>query len=147
MLQGEPMAPDSKIKQAVDEGTTLVVSQVGVHDYVTEAGRLKIIAQTREIEANIAKLDAERQSVIDMNDRAGEDHVQTMIAQGYALELARLNKTIAEISTRREQRSEDIAMAGDRFKHFYAYNEPVTARSVTECISQLTAWKTLRPAA
>jgi ATP-dependent protease ClpP protease subunit len=140
-----PTDPDSKIKQAVDEGATLVVSQVGVNDYVTEAGRLKIIAQTREIEANIAKLDAERQSVIDMNDRAGEDHVQTMIAQGYALEFARLNKTIAEISTRREQRSEDIAMAGDRFKHFYAYNEPVTARSVTECISQLTEWQRLAP--
>ena len=141
----EPTDPDSKIKQAVDEGATLVVSQVGVNDYVTEAGRLKIIAQTREIEANIAKLDAERQSVIDMNDRAGEDHVQTMIAQGYALEFALLNKTIAEISTRREQRSEDIAMAGDRFKHFYAYNEPVTARSVTECISQLTEWQRLAP--
>jgi ATP-dependent protease ClpP protease subunit len=144
MLQGETMAPDSKIKQAVDAGSTLV-TQVGVNDYVTEVGRLKIVAQTEEIRANIAKLEAERKSVEDMNKRAEEDHVQQSRAQEYALEFALLNKTVAEISTRREERSEAIALAGDRFKHFYAYNEPVTARSVNECISQLTEWQRLAP--
>jgi ATP-dependent protease ClpP protease subunit len=144
MLQGETMAPDSKIKQAVDAGSTLV-TQVGVNDYVTEVGRLKIVAQTEEIRANIAKTEAERQSVLDMNARAEADHVQQMAAQGYALDFARLNKTVAEISTRREERAEKIAMTGNRFNHFYAYNEPVTARSVTECIDQLIEWQRLAP--
>ena len=128
---------DSRVRKAVEDGAHLA--------YTSDEGRDRIIAETRKLEAEIAKLEAERQSVANIDARAGEDHVQTMIAQGYALEFALLNKTVAEISTRREERAESIAMAGDRFKHFYAYNEPVTARSVTECIGQLTEWQRLAP--
>lgn len=128
---------DDKVRFAAEQGSKL--------DYTSDEGRARVIAQTRLIEAEIAKTDAERQSVEDMNARAAEDHTQSVIAQGFALEFARLNKTIAEISTRREQRSEDIALAGDRFKYFYAFNEPVTARSVLECVSQLTEWQRLAP--
>jgi ATP-dependent protease ClpP protease subunit len=129
--------PDAKVREAVEHGSKL--------DYTSEEGRARVIAQTKLLEAEIAKTEAERQSVLDMNARAEADHVQQMAAQGYALDFARLNKTVAEISTRREERAEKIAMTGNRFNHFYAYNEPVTARSVTECIDQLIEWQRLAP--
>jgi len=129
--------PDDKIRKAVEQGARL--------DYTSEEGRARVLAETAKLNAEIAKLDAERKSVEDMNTRETETHAQQTLAQEYALQFALLNKKVAEISTRREERSEAIAMAGDRFKYFYAYNEPVTARSVLECVSQLTEWQRLAP--
>jgi ATP-dependent protease ClpP protease subunit len=128
---------DDKVRQAVESGSKL--------DYTSEEGRARVIAQTKLLEAEIAKTEAERLSVEHMDERAEADHAQQMAAQGYALDFARLNKTVAEINTRREERAEKIAMTGNRFNHFYAYNEPVTARSVTECIDQLIEWQRLAP--
>ena len=128
---------DDKIRQAVEEGSKL--------DYTSEEGRARLIAQTKLLEAEIAKTEAERLSVVHMDERAEADHVKQMEAQGFALDFARLNKTVAEINTRREERAEKIALTGNRFNHFYAYNEPVTARSVTECIDQLVEWQRLAP--
>lgn len=130
-------APDDKIRQAVENGSKL--------DYTSEEGRARIIAQTKLLEAEIAKTEAERQSVLDMNERAAADHVKSIQAQDFALEFAQLNRTVAQINTRREERAEKIALTGNRFNHFYAYNEPVTARSVTECIDQLVEWQRLAP--
>lgn len=121
--------PDAKIVQAVTNGSSIDMSP---------EGRAKVRSETKKIEA-------ERAAVVSMDRRAEELHVLDMERNRLQVDASQLNLQLSHIMTDRTQREEDIALASDRYHKFYAYNDPINARSVTNCIDQLTEWVRLSP--
>jgi len=80
------------------------------------------LATIRKIEAEIAKIEADRQMV------EQETRVESLIAERNEVEL------------RAMRRKEKEELAGNKYHHVYAFNVSVSSASVSNCIDQLTQW-------
>lgn len=68
---------------------------------------------------------------------AANANAQARVAQAAA--------AVAEVHQRAAEREEEEELANNRYHHIYAFNDPVTAHTVGECISQLNIWSRLDP--
>lgn len=107
----------------------------------TPEERAKTVAETAKTEQETAKTVAELEALRAEERRKEERHRLELQGLKAAAEAAKSSATLADIQAKREQRLEKIELAQDVYHFTYSFSDPVSARTVRECINTLSNWE------